>query len=104
MRVGLRLERSITIRSVTSGRGTKEESRNADNRIPTPPNAGSVAFTHRARRVGVNALTLQDDAQKKSNRNWCFACGAVPENSIIGCADSQYLGSFLSVERLAYCP
>ena len=41
----LRLERSTTMRSVTNGSGTKDESRNAERSTPTPPSAGSVAFT-----------------------------------------------------------
>jgi hypothetical protein len=45
MRNGCRIESSITIRSVTNGSGTKEESRRAASKIPMPPNAGKVAFT-----------------------------------------------------------
>jgi len=36
----------MTIRSVTKGSGTNEESRKEQNKIPSPPNAGKVALAH----------------------------------------------------------
>src|SRR2546429_452822 len=44
MRIGWRLERSKRIRSVTNGSGTNEESMNAANSNPIPPNAGKLAI------------------------------------------------------------
>jgi hypothetical protein len=54
MSKGWRLENSMTIRSVTSGIGTKDESRNADKNRPTGPSAGSVDFSPVMNWVNVN--------------------------------------------------
>jgi hypothetical protein len=46
MRIGCRLDKTINATSVTSGSGMDDESMNANNNRPGPPNAGSVDFTH----------------------------------------------------------
>src|SRR5271154_4127859 len=58
MRSGCRIESSITMRSVTNGSGTKEESRNAARKTPGPPSAGNVAFTQPLAAGHFNACKL----------------------------------------------